>query len=669
MPEYLAPGVYVEETSYRARSIEGVSTTITGFIGPTRYGPVDIPPDVVTSLTEFEQVYGGRQQLNFKADDGLSDMPPMVNFIWQALNAYFQEGGKQAYVVRVFRPNSDADDGRASAWLPTKPADPSDPNSVRVAARFPGVVGAMRVRLTVTVGQNILTGGASNAPQVPGLLPNDLVWLINPNAASPLVSPPAAPPPGKYYVAQTYYDAATKQQTWRFVNDPSSPYTSPLTSPLSGGSAVELRSLVPDLNPGLSDQVRVVTLKVTAEPLDGSAAPQVWSNVPLDPGHARNGTPDSVFDQFAEKFSDPTQGKTVPLTVTRGDPLVTHIQTGVDVLDMLLHAAPGIRAALDDPSSTDDARSIDLILTGGNDGRRPTASEYQGAADPDTTYKTGLTAFDDLDDVSILAAPGSTYGLETPDYGPDARTIVSLLINQATQNRYQIAVIDSGDGQSLSQVRRFRATIDTSYAALYYPWVRVLDPLTNTQIFLPPSGFVAGIYARNDINRAVFKAPANEVVNLALGFEVMISKAQQEVLNPEGINCFRFFEGRGYRLWGARTATSNTEMIYVSLRRYFVYLEHSIDKGTQFAVFEPNGENLWGNVRRMISSFLLDEWRAGGLLGSKPEEAYFVRCDRSTMSQNDLDNGRLICLVGVAPVKPAEFVIFRIGQFTAGSTT
>ena len=231
--------------------------------------------------------------------------------------------------------------------------------------------------------------------------------------------------------------------------------------------------------------------------------------------------------------------------------------------------------------------------------------------------------------------------------------------------RYRIAVLDSGEGLSVSEVRDQRAKMDSSYAALYYPWIRVIDPVTSTEINLPPSGFVAGIYARNDINRAVYKAPANEVVNGAIGFEKLLNKGQQEVLNPEGINCFRYFVGRGFRLWGARTVSSDPEWKYVNLRRYFAYLEHSIDKGTQWAVFEPNGELLWGNVRRTIEDFLLNEWQMGALLGDKPEKSYFVKCDRSTMTQNDLDNGRLVCLIGVAPLKPAEFVIFRIGQWTA----
>lgn len=176
---------------------------------------------------------------------------------------------------------------------------------------------------------------------------------------------------------------------------------------------------------------------------------------------------------------------------------------------------------------------------------------------------------------------------------------------------------------------------------------------------------MTGIYARNDAERGVWKAPANEVVRGALRFEREVNQRQQEVLNPEGINCLRYFFGRGNRVWGARTVSSDPEWKYVNVRRYFIYLERSIDRSTQWAVFEPNGERLWANVRETVSAFLYNEWRSGALLGTSPEEAFFVRCDRSTMTQDDLDNGRLICEIGVAVLKPAEFVIFRIGQKTA----
>jgi phage tail sheath protein FI len=163
----------------------------------------------------------------------------------------------------------------------------------------------------------------------------------------------------------------------------------------------------------------------------------------------------------------------------------------------------------------------------------------------------------------------------------------------------------------------------------------------------------------------VHKVPANEVVFGALRFERSISFGEQEVLNPMGVNCLRSFPGRGHRVWGGRTATSDQEWKYVNVRRYFNYVEASIDRGTQWAVFEPNGEALWANIRQSLSEFLYNEWRNGALLGASPKEAFFVRCDRSTMTQSDLDNGRLICEIGIAVIKPAEFVIFRIGQKTA----
>ena len=178
---------------------------------------------------------------------------------------------------------------------------------------------------------------------------------------------------------------------------------------------------------------------------------------------------------------------------------------------------------------------------------------------------------------------------------------------------------------------------------------------------------MAGIYARSDTQHSVAKAPANEVVLAAVDLERHINFAEQSVLNPIGINCLRFFPDRGYRVWGARTVSSDTELMYINVRRYLIYLEHSIDVGTQWAVFENNGPSLWARVSDSIDSFLNNEFHEGNLLGTSASDAYFVRCDRTTMTQNDLDNGRLICLIGVALLKPAEFVIFRIGQKTANA--
>ncbi|HVH12564.1 MAG TPA: phage tail sheath subtilisin-like domain-containing protein, partial [Longimicrobium sp.] len=305
-------------------------------------------------------------------------------------------------------------------------------------------------------------------------------------------------------------------------------------------------------------------------------------------------------------------------------------------------------------------RSFEAVLAGGTDGERPRAEHYEGEERNDGLVKTGLRSLEDIPDISIVAAPGYSASVNQDD----AQSVSNALISHAERMQYRIAVLDSVEGSALSEVRAQRAQLDSTHAALYYPWVRVLDPVTDQQIVLPPSGFVAGIYARNDVENGVHKAPANEIVRGALGFETTLNKAQQDVLNPEGINCFRFFEGRGNRLWGARTASSDPEWKYVNLRRYFAYLERSIERGTQWVVFENNSEPLWANVRRTIEDFLFNEWKQGHLMGDKPDMAFFVKCDRTTMTQNDFDNGRLVCLIGVAPVRPAEFVIFRIGQWT-----
>jgi hypothetical protein len=643
MPEYLAPGVYVEEVSFRSKSIEGVSTTTTGFIGPTRYGPTDLEPELVTSLGEFERVYGDGRQLEF------GNTEPLANFMWHAARAFFEEGGRRLYVARIFRSRRDSNDesivlgtGHARAWLPVNAlANAGDPGTITVRARFPGRAGRMRVRLTAVLGQNLL-GSVDGRTTIGAVQDGDVVWISDRNN----------PSAGRAYRAVEFFDQTEGTTSYRF-SDLATP--TPNVLDLRGESP-------PDLVPGVH-RVQVMTLALTVFPDDPEALTAVWSDLPLDPNHERFGVRDSFSELFAANPATLAQARSLPIVVRLGPAR----QTGLAVLDALNQFSGGaLEAALSDPDSTAADRSIDLTLDGGDDGDRPTSAEYEGEARLDSTITRGLKSLELLEDISIVAAPGSTY--QHPNnatYESHVAANLNLLISHATRMRYRIAVLDSGNAQTIQDVRATRAKIDSTYAALYYPWVRIVDPISGKEADMPPSGFVAGIYARNDINRAVYKAPANEVVNLAIGFERTLNKAHQDVLNPEGVNCFRFFEGRGFRLWGARTISSDPEWKYVNLRRYFIYLEHSIDKGTQWAVFEPNGDQLWANVRRTIEDFLLNEWQMGALLGDKPEKAFFVRCDRSTMTQNDLDNGRLVCKIGVAPLRPAEFVIFRIGQWTA----
>ena len=274
-------------------------------------------------------------------------------------------------------------------------------------------------------------------------------------------------------------------------------------------------------------------------------------------------------------------------------------------------------------------------------------------------YARALGALETVEDIAIVAAPGAS-----DPFDDVARAVQELLLAHAERMRYRFAVLDSGPGMRLAEIRQQRSLVDSAHGALYYPWVRVADPRTGAPVDLPPSGFVAGIYARVDIARGVWHAPADAAVTLATGLERPLAAGQQEALKPEGIYCIRFVPGRGYRVWGARTVSADPDWTYVNVRRYLSYLERSIDRGTQWVVFEPNGEPLWAGVRQSVEEFLVSEWRKGALAGDRPDRAFFVACDRTTMTQDDLERGRLVCQVGVAPVRPAEFVIFRIGQWT-----
>ncbi len=218
----------------------------------------------------------------------------------------------------------------------------------------------------------------------------------------------------------------------------------------------------------------------------------------------------------------------------------------------------------------------------------------------------------------------------------------------------------------VKELLAYREMIDSSYAAMYHPWLQVYDRSSNKTDFIPPSGAVAGVYARTDSTRGVHKAPANETV-FAAGLSVNYTKNEQDFLNPAGVNLIRALPGQGIRIWGARTASSNTNFKYVNVRRLFIYVEESIKANTNWVVFEPNDESLWDRVGVTIRSFLDNLWRNGMLAGALPPEAYFVEIGPSTMSRDDIASGRLICNIGIAPSKPAEFVIFRVTQFTAGA--
>lgn len=299
-----------------------------------------------------------------------------------------------------------------------------------------------------------------------------------------------------------------------------------------------------------------------------------------------------------------------------------------------------------------------ISLAGGSNGSVASisAADFIGV-DNGAGNRTGIQSFVDNDVVSIIAVPGVT--------DPNVQlTLVAHCENLGSR----FAVLDvPKDAKKVQDVINHREIVDSTYAALYHPWLQVFDPLDKKNVMIPPSGSVMGIYARSDNTRGVHKAPANEVVRGCTGLECQFNKGEQDILNPKGVNLIRSFPGQGIRVWGARTASSDGSWKYINVRRLFIYIEESIKANTNWAVFEPNDEVLWVRVQRTISVFLNNMWRNGSLAGSSPEEAFFVNIGRDTMSQDDIDNGRLICVIGVAPVKPAEFVIFRITQKTGSA--
>ncbi|MET9662165.1 phage tail sheath family protein [Streptomyces sp. NPDC006510] len=289
--------------------------------------------------------------------------------------------------------------------------------------------------------------------------------------------------------------------------------------------------------------------------------------------------------------------------------------------------------------------------------------------DPDR--RTGLGGLEAVEEVTTIAVPDLMSAYERGLL--DLESVVAVqqgLISHCELMGDRVAILDPPPGLSPQQIlawRTDRANFDSKYATLYYPWIRVADTSSGRARLVPPSGHIAGVWARNDESRGVHKAPANEVVRGAVALQTQLTKGEHDLLNPVGLNCIRSFPGRGIRVWGARTLASDPAWRYLNVRRLFNYLEESILAGTQWVVFEPNDDALWARIRRTVSAFLVNEWRKGALFGLTPEEAFYVKCDRETNPPESIDAGQVICEIGVAPVRPAEFVVFRLSQLTGGT--
>ena len=298
-----------------------------------------------------------------------------------------------------------------------------------------------------------------------------------------------------------------------------------------------------------------------------------------------------------------------------------------------------------------------ISFAGGSDGTMEAvnAGVFIGI-DNGPGQRTGIQAFLENDSVSIIAVPGITI--------PE---VVVALVSHCENEKNRFAVLDiPQELRKTGDIIEYRNMIDSTYAAMYHPWIQVYDRVAKKPAYIPPSGAVMGVYSRTDVSRGVHKAPANETI-ACTGLSVNYTTGEQDILNPAGVNLIRALPGQGIRIWGACTASSNSAFKYVNIRRLFIFVEQSIRMSTNWVVFEPNNSSLWARVQMTVSSFLESMFRAGMLAGDSPAEAFYVNIGTSTMSQDDIMNGRLICEIGIAPSRPAEFVIFRVTQFTAGA--
>lgn len=799
MVELLAPGVYTLETSFRARSIQGVGTSTTGFAALARNGPVGGPPRLITSFAEFERIYGGLEDLSMDALGGA----PAINFGAYAVRHFFAEQGARVYVSRAYAPRdpNDPDDGKAKVSL-------RKDNTVEVGfkSRFPGsgTDGTLEVAEAVSpatdvaiseapVGSMARTRGAAalpaslaaSAPPAPLSDGDQLVIDVNNAGAETLTfNGTQAVAEGQ---AQITFPVAFANAT-KTVVITADGMRQVVPLPDSAGSAAALSNAINASLQNARASVSNGTLRITSDAAGSAVAVTVETNTDLGftadvtasgTGVARlnaigaadiNAALAAANVADARAITAPGGALVLETTTTGADKeidisatdaavraklgFVGETATGqagtartyyirmskaaagwsrytlpnsgnwtedaqdvdpsaalsdedyIVLVNFTFTNADGIEVAYEDmslekthgryigarmaptPAGKSDPLGDPLILVSsglnaaefhaqlfrgadpvGNDvlsQRHVLTNGHDGALPPPADWEKALDNLDTYDDIAIVAAPGSSaYALiDVP--------MRKALERHARNSGYRIAVLDTPPNQDLPSVRKTRGEIDSTYAAMYAPWIRVTNPLARPgnetrerEINVPPSGHICGIYARNDQLRGVHKTPANEVISSALGFETEYNQAQQAVLNPIGINCLRALKGRGNRVYGGRLATSDREVLYVSDRRYLNFIKRSIYESMQWAVFEPNGPVLWANVRQAVQSFLYNQWFNNALFGTSPEEAYFVVCDGTVITQADLDNGRMICEVGLALLKPAEFVVFRIGQKTA----
>ncbi len=559
MAEYLSPGVYVEEYDNSPRSIEGVGTSVAGFVGMAEKGPTTGADIVITSFAAFQKNYGGF----------LSEFTHGENrFLAYAVEQFFENGGTRCYVNRVIP--EDAKKAILKAGSLNFEAINEGKWGNRIQISF-ATVEKKKMQLLSEEGNN-----SYKAKSIDGFREGDIVKV------------------GEEYnrISMIYDNVVTFEAAFK-------------------GTVVDAE-LIPSTVLYLVETDIQVRYNETIERYNGLSFNPSANNY--------------IVSKMAGSDIVKVTGETVEKI---GNPVENILGKG---------KVSGM-----------------VTLTGGFDGTvsKVDAGSYIGI-DNGPGKRTGIQAFIENTQVNMLAVPGIT----TPE-------VIVSLVAHCENMKNRVAVLDMPE--NLSKVKdliEYRGLVDSTYAAMYHPWIQVYDRAAKKPGYMPPSGAVMGVYARTDNYRGVHKAPANEVV-YCTGLKTNYTKSEQDMLNPEGINLIRNFPGQGIRVWGARTASSNSTFRYINVRRLFIYIEESIKANTNWVVFEPNDATLWARVQITVSSFLESLWKNGMLAGSSPSEGFFVEIGTSTMTKDDIMNGRLICNIGIAPTRPAEFVIFRVSQMTS----
>jgi phage tail sheath protein FI len=572
MPEYLSPGVYVEEVDRGPKPIESVSTSTACFIGFSEKAELTREidgemvtenllgrPAFVTNWTQYRERFGNlvpgaylpQSVYGFFLNGGSRCYVVSIRTIPRAQNVLLGQDGKPHLLVRAAQAGFDGAQLRVrieAAAPPPPPAPPPAPAAKK--------------------GKDAKDSSSDDAPADAGAAP--------PADAAPPPAPPAPAGDGGDAIPFTLrVERMTRSGEWRLL---------------------ETRR-----------DVRLVEVQANGQ------------------------------KQIAVAYPNNKAPNFVELTVTDLAPL-----------------------ARISPRTQDQSLVIQPQLA------EPTQySNYAG----DALAKTGIEGLAQYDDISIVAIPdlmAKMPGQKSIDLTM-VKAVQTALIAHCEGLGDRVAVLDTPPDLLPQEAANWRMNItgfDSSYAAMYYPWIEVMDAATNQPILMPPSGHVAGIWARSDNQRGVHKAPANEVIRGCTRLAYNMTRGEQDLLNPMGVNCIRFFPGMGYRIWGARTLSSNASWRYLNVRRLFNMIEQTLRTSTMWAVFEPNDQILWARLRRDVSAYLMGLYSQGMLFGAAAAQAYYVKCDEEINPSYTRDLGQLFIEIGISPVKPAEFIIFRIGQWS-----